>query len=83
MAITTAQYSIGSTATQIVANDIGAEEVHIHCSAGSCYIGDSTVTTSTGLKVDNGDKLTFTTHIGAVFAIAQTSATLSVAVIDK
>lgn len=83
MAISTAQHSIGTSATLIVSDTVAAESVHIHCAAGSCYIGDSTVTTSTGLKIDNGDKLQFDNHIGAVYAIAQTSASLSVAVIEK
>lgn len=83
MAISTSQVSVGTTATLLVADNIQAEEVHLHCT-GIVYVGDSTVTSSTGLKLDNGDKITFNTHVGAMYAVAHTgTVTVYVAVIDK
>ena len=83
MAIFTAQYSLSSTPTLIVADNFVAEEVHIHVLSGSAYIGDSTVSATTGLKMDNGDKLMFNTHVGAVYAMTSGSASMAVAVIEK
>ena len=83
MAITTAQYAIGTSATQIVPDNIEAEEVHIHTAGtGIIYVGDSSVTTSTGYALDAGDKQVFRTHLGAMYAIsAVTTGTLSIAIV--
>ena len=84
MAITSAQFSIGTTATLIVADSIAAEEVHIHTAGGLLYVGGADVTTSNGLRLDSGDKITFNTHVGAMYAVANTgTTTVYVAVIDK
>jgi hypothetical protein len=56
---TTAQISVTSTATQLVPAASQYQEIHIHTTS-ILYVGDSTVTSSTGLRLDNGDKLTFT-----------------------
>jgi len=82
MALTTAQYSITTTPTMIYAGD-GANEIHLH-TAGVLYIGDSTVSSTTGLRMDNGDKLTFSLHESPVYAVAASgSQTLYVMVIGK
>ena len=84
MSIATAQYSIGTSATLIVADTVAAEEVHLHTAGGLLYVGDATVTTSTGLRLDSGDKITFNTHVGAMYAITNTgTTTVYVAVIEK
>ena len=84
MAITSAQFSIGTSATLIVADSIAAEEVHLHTSGGLLYVGDAGVTTSNGLKLDSGDKITFNTHIGPMYAVTNTgTTTVYVAVIEK
>lgn len=72
MAFTSAQYTITTAAQIIVADDTAAEEVHLHVNGGICYIGDSTVTTSNGLRLDNGDKITFNTHNGPLYALTNT-----------
>ena len=83
MAISTSQVSVGTTATLLVADSIAAENVHLHCT-GTIYVGDATVTTSTGLKLDNGDKITFSNHIGAMYAVTSTGTnTTYVAVIER
>jgi hypothetical protein len=84
VAITSAQFSIGTSATLIVADSIAAEEVHLHTSGGLLYVGDAGVTTSNGLKLDSGDKITFNTHIGPMYAVTNTgTTTVYVAVIEK
>ena len=84
MAITSAQFSIGTSATLIVADSIAAEEVHLHTSGGLLYVGDAGVTTSNGLKLDSGDKITFNTHTGPMYAVTNTgTTTVYVAVIEK
>jgi co-chaperonin GroES (HSP10) len=84
MAISTAQYSITTTASQIVADSVAAEEVHLHTSGGILYVGNADVTTSNGLRLDSGDKITFNTHNGPLYAVTNTgSTTVYVAVIEK
>lgn len=72
MAVNTAQYSITTTASQIVPDGISAQECHIHVASGAIYIGNSTVTSSTGLRLDNGDKLTFEVHGQGMWAVTST-----------
>ena len=82
--ISTAQYTITTTPAVIVSDTIPAEEVHIHCASGSLYIGGADVTVNNGLRMDNGDKLTFQNHVGAIYAVCSTgSPTISVMVIEK
>ena len=82
--ISTAQYTITTTPQVIVADTFTAEEIHIHCSAGSLFIGGADVTSSNGLKIDNGDKLTFLNHVGAIWAVCTTgSPAISVMVIER
>ena len=84
MAITSAQYTITTTASQIVADNVSAEEVHLHTSGGLLYVGGPDVTTANGLRLDSGDKITFNTHVGAMYAVTNTgSTTVYIAVIDK
>ena len=84
MAITSAQYTVTTTVSQIVADNVQAEEVHLHTSGGLLYVGGPDVTTANGLRLDSGDKITFNTHVGAMYAVTKTgSTTVYVAVIDK
>lgn len=84
MAISSAQYTVGTTATLIVADNVQAEEVHLHTTGGLLYVGGPDVTTANGLRLDSGDKITFNTHVGAMYAVTNTgSTTVYVAVIDK
>jgi hypothetical protein len=54
---TTNQFSVDGTAVKIVASSIMPKEVHLHIASGAVYIGDSTVSNTTGLLLDNGDKI--------------------------
>lgn len=55
---TTAQVTVGVTATQLVPAVAFDQTAYIHSASGTIYIGGSDVTTSNGYKMDNGDKLT-------------------------
>ena len=46
-------------------------EVHLHGASGTVYLGNASVTTTTGFRFDNGDKDTFTVPDGsALYAIS-------------
>ena len=56
----------------------------MHVNGGVVYVGDAGVTTSNGLRLDNGDKITFSTHLGPMYAVAASgTVTLYVAVIER
>lgn len=82
MAVSSAQYTINSTPTAIFLGD-GATTVHIHSATGQCFLGGSDVTTSTGFRVDNGDKLVIETHESTVYAVSSTSNTIYTLVLTK
>jgi hypothetical protein len=84
MAISSAQVTVGTTPTLLVAADMQAEQVNFHSSSGTIYLGDANVTSSTGYRMDNGDKVVLQNHETAIYGITSTgSATMSVLVITK
>lgn len=84
MAIYSAQITVTTSPTLLVAADYAAEEVHLHSSTGQCYLGASDVSTSTGYRIDNGDKLVFQNHENAIYAVTSTGTnTMNVLVITK
>ncbi len=70
MTISSAQHTITTTRSIIVANDLAAESVAIHSGSGTVYIGGADVTTANGYKMDNGDKLVIDNHTNAIYAVA-------------
>jgi len=52
------QTTVTTTATLLVAADPHDQTVLLHAAQGAVYIGNATVTASTGFKIDNGDKVT-------------------------
>jgi hypothetical protein len=55
---TSAQISVGTTATLLVAANIAYQTVSLHnLGGGAVYLGDANVTSSNGYKLDNGDKM--------------------------
>ena len=54
---TSAQVSVGTTATVLVAATGFDQTVWLHNSGGTLYIGASNVTTANGFKLDTGDKM--------------------------
>ena len=54
-----AQVTVNSTATVIVAETAFDQTVYLHNSGGGVvYLGAANVTTANGYKLDNGDKIT-------------------------
>ena len=54
----TSQVTVTTTATLLVTANRADQSVYLHSASGTIYVGGSGVTTSTGYKMDNGDKLT-------------------------
>jgi len=55
-----AQVSVTTTATRIAKSNGAPIEVKLHCASGAVYLDGSTVTSSTGYRMDNGQLLTVT-----------------------
>jgi DUF4097 and DUF4098 domain-containing protein YvlB len=84
MTISSAQYTITTTRSIIVANDLAAEEVHLHTTNGKIYIGGADVTTANGYELDAQDQVVIQNHTNAIYAIAAAGThTVSVLVIQK
>ncbi len=84
MTISSAQYTITTTRSVIVANDMAAEEVHLHATNGKIYIGGADVTTANGYEIDAGDQVVIQNHTNAIYAIAAAGThAVSVLVIQK
>ena len=54
----TSQKTVTTSPTLLVTANRADQMVYLHSSSGIIYIGNSDVTTSTGYRMDNGDKLT-------------------------
>jgi DUF4097 and DUF4098 domain-containing protein YvlB len=84
MTISSAQYTITEERSIIVANDLAAEEVHLHATNGKIYIGGVGVTTANGYEIDAGDQVVIQNHTNAIYAIAANGThKVSVLVIQK
>jgi len=79
-----AQISVGTTATLLVAANIMDQTVQLHnLGGGAVYLGNASVTTSNGYKLDNADKLQIPVGDNeALYAIAA-SGTHTVAVLSQ
>jgi formylmethanofuran dehydrogenase subunit C len=69
MGISTRQVTVTTAATALVDATAEAEMVYLHSSSGTCFIGNSDVTSSTGYKMDNGDKLTIQNKANGIWGI--------------
>jgi len=84
MTISSANYTVTTTAAVVVANDQAAEEVHFHSSSGTLYIGGADVTVANGYRMDNGDKTVIQNHGNALYAVTSSgTSNLSTLVIQK
>lgn len=84
MGISTRQVTVGTTPTVLVDATSTAEQVVLHSSSGQIWIGNSDVTTSTGYRMDNGDKLVIDNHETGIWGIVASSThTMNVLVINK
>lgn len=69
MGISTRQVTVTTSPTALVDATAEAEMVYLHSSTGQCFIGNSDVTTSTGYRLDNGDKLTVENKANGIWAV--------------
>jgi hypothetical protein len=69
MGISTRQVTVTTSPTALVDATAEAETVILHSSSGQCFIGASDVTTSTGYRMDNGDKLTIQNKANGIWGI--------------
>jgi hypothetical protein len=54
----TAKVTVTTTATLLVAADPHDQTVLLHAEQGTVYIGNAQVTSTTGFKIDNNEKVT-------------------------
>ncbi len=84
MGISTRQVTVGTTATALVDATAEAEMVYLHSSTGQCFIGNSDLTTSTGYRMDNGDKISIENKANGIWAItASGTVTMMVMAVGK
>ena len=79
-----AQISVGVTATLLVAANIMDQTVQLHnLGGGAVYLGDASVTTSNGYKMDNTDKLQIPVGDNEALYAITASGTNTVAVLSQ
>ena len=84
MAVTSAQYTVTTTPAKIVSADIAAEMVYVHSETAIAYLGgDSTVSSTTGYKLDVNDKISLANHEGEIWAVSAVASTISVLIITR
>ena len=54
----TSQVTVTTTPVLLVAADPHDQTVSLHAACGACFIGNASVTSTTGFKLDNQDKVT-------------------------
>lgn len=54
------QVTVTTTPVLLDSTNGTPHQVHLHCASGAVYIDGAGVTSSTGYRMDNGDKLTLT-----------------------
>ena len=83
MPIYSAQVTVTTSPTLLVAGDAQAEQVNLH-SKGTLYLGGADVTTSTGYQMDNGDKIVLQNHESPIYGICSSGTpVMQVLVITK
>jgi formylmethanofuran dehydrogenase subunit C len=84
MGISTRQVTVTTAATALVDATQESEMVYLHSSSGTCFVGNSDVTSSTGYKMDNGDKITIENKANGIWAITNSgTVTMQVMAIGK
>ena len=84
MATTSAQFSLTTSPVKIVSADALAETVYLHSETAIAYIGaDSSVSSSTGYKLDVNDKLSISNHEGELWAVSASTGTMTLLIVSK
>ena len=77
MGISTRQVTVTTSPTILVDDTAEAEEVHLHAAGGQAvYIGDSDVTTTSGFRMDSGEKLTLQNKNNPIYGVTNTGTTV-------
>ena len=77
MGISTRQVTVTTSPTILVDNTAEAEEVHLHAAGGQVvYIGDSDVTTTSGFRMDSGEKLTLQNKNNPIYGVTNAGTTV-------
>ena len=84
MASLTTQFTLTTTPVKIYSADIAAEKVYLHSETAIAYLGfDSSVSSTTGYKLDVNDKIILDNHEGELWAVSSASGVLSMMAINK
>ena len=84
MTISSANFTVTTTASIVVPIDNAVEEIHFHSSSGTLYLGGADLTVANGYRMDNGDKVVVQNHGNAIYAITSSgTSNLSTLVIQK
>jgi hypothetical protein len=68
--------TVSTTATLVVAADNENRVCYLHSTSGSTYLGDSTVTTSSGLHLPNNQTIAINVPLGqTLYGITNTGTT--------
>jgi hypothetical protein len=68
--------TVTTTATLLIASDNQNRIIWLHTTSGSTYLGDSTVTTATGLHLENNSTMEIHLPFGnALYGITNTGTT--------
>jgi hypothetical protein len=72
MGISTRQVTVTTSPTALVDATQESEMVYLHSVSGTCYLGNSDVTSSTGYRMDNNDKIAIENKENGIWAITST-----------
>jgi len=68
--------TVTTTATSLIAGDNQPRTIYLHSTSGSTYLGDSAVTTSSGLHLPNNQTITIQVPFGeSLYGITNTGTT--------
>lgn len=75
-------YSIGVTAVEIAPKQHFERTIVVHCKSGTAHLGGSTVTTSDGLPIANGEAFSIVVPINENLFAIDGAGTAAVVVLD-
>lgn len=78
-----AVYSVGVTAVEIAPKQHFERTIIVHCKAGTAHLGNSTVTTTDGLPIANGEAYSIIVPINENLFAIDGAGTASVVVLDS
>jgi hypothetical protein len=77
LGISTRQVTVTTTPTILVDNTAEAEEVHLHAAGGQAvFLGAADVSTSTGFRLDSGEKIVLQNKNNPIYGVVSGSSTV-------